>query len=40
MDNRDGDDFFYGIPKNLYYKTEEQKNEIKRADPDYITKTY
>lgn len=33
------DEFFYGIPKSLYFKTEEQKLEFKKTDPDYITKT-
>lgn len=33
------DEFFYGINKSLYFKTEEQKNEIKKMDPDYLTKT-
>lgn len=38
MDFIDQDDF-YGIPKSLYFKTEEQKNDLKKADQDYITKT-
>ncbi|CAD8070138.1 unnamed protein product [Paramecium sonneborni] len=33
------DEHFYGINKSLYYKTEEQKNEIKKMDPEYLTRT-
>ena len=36
----DLEEFFYGINKSLYYKTEDQKNVLKKTDPDYLTRTY